>query len=90
MLITPATVERNNAYMVPPRHRRILTNDVLNHTSGTQADKADATITLSRDTLNKVILKETKLKEAIDSGNVKIAGSQAKMRLRGDSRRKCR
>jgi alkyl sulfatase BDS1-like metallo-beta-lactamase superfamily hydrolase len=56
-----------------------MTNGVLNHTSGKQADKADATITLSRDTLNQIMLKETKLKKAIDSGSVKIAGSQAKL-----------
>ena len=34
-----------------------LENGVLNHTAGVQADDADATITLSRDTLNNIILR---------------------------------
>lgn len=56
-----------------------LENGVLNHTAGRQADNADATVTLSRDTLNGIILGETKLTEAIGSGNVKVTGSQAKL-----------
>jgi linear primary-alkylsulfatase len=56
-----------------------MTNGVLNHTPGAQADKADATIMLSRGTLNQIILKETTLKKAVDSGDVKITGSQAKL-----------
>jgi alkyl sulfatase BDS1-like metallo-beta-lactamase superfamily hydrolase len=56
-----------------------MTNGVLNHTPDTQADKADATITLSRGTLNQIILKETTLKKAVDSGKVKITGSRAKL-----------
>lgn len=56
-----------------------MTNGVLNHTPDKQADKADATITLSRATLNQIILKETTLQKAVDSGDVKIAGSQEKL-----------
>jgi alkyl sulfatase BDS1-like metallo-beta-lactamase superfamily hydrolase len=56
-----------------------MVNGVLNHTSNRQADKADATITLSRETLNRIVLRETTLKDAINSGAVKIAGSQAKL-----------
>lgn len=56
-----------------------MTNGVLNHTPDKQADKADATITLSRDTLNQINLKETTLKKTVDSGKVKITGSQAKL-----------
>jgi alkyl sulfatase BDS1-like metallo-beta-lactamase superfamily hydrolase len=56
-----------------------MVNGVLNHTSNRQADKADATITLSRDTLNQIVLEETTMKDAVDSGAVKIAGSQAKL-----------
>ena len=52
---------------------------MLNHTAGRQADDADATVTLSRDTLNGIILGETKLADAIGSGDVKIAGDQAKL-----------
>ena len=56
-----------------------LENGVLNHTADRQAQNADATVTLSRDTLNDIILQQTKLADAIGAGNVKIAGSQAKL-----------
>ena len=56
-----------------------MTNGVLNHTSGRQAANAEATITLTRETLNQIVLQETTLKDAIESGKVKIAGNQAKL-----------
>ncbi|MGE9627389.1 alkyl sulfatase C-terminal domain-containing protein, partial [Escherichia coli] len=37
------------------------------------------TVTLNRDTLNKIILKEVTLKQAQDSGDVKITGDGAKL-----------
>jgi alkyl sulfatase BDS1-like metallo-beta-lactamase superfamily hydrolase len=57
-----------------------LENGVLNHTANMKVNDADATITLSRDTLNNVILQQTKLDEAVSSGAVKISGSEAKFR----------
>lgn len=56
-----------------------LENGVLNHTADRQAPNADATVTLSRDTLNDIILQETKLGDAIASGAVKVDGSRAKL-----------
>ncbi|MGE2763047.1 alkyl/aryl-sulfatase [Escherichia coli] len=56
-----------------------LENGVLNHTADTQASDAEATITLSRDVLNKIILKEETLKEATDKGEVKITGNAEKL-----------
>jgi alkyl sulfatase BDS1-like metallo-beta-lactamase superfamily hydrolase len=56
-----------------------LENGVLNHTANRQADNADATVTLSRDILNRIILKETKLADAVGSGDVKISGNKAKL-----------
>ena len=56
-----------------------MVHGVLNHTSNRQADKVNATITLSRETLNQSVLRETTMKDAIDSGVVNIAGSQAKL-----------
>lgn len=56
-----------------------LENGVLNHTKDVQANDADATVTLSRNTLNKIILQETKLEDAIKSGDVKIAGDSKKL-----------
>jgi alkyl sulfatase BDS1-like metallo-beta-lactamase superfamily hydrolase len=56
-----------------------MENGVLNHTANRQADNADATVTLSRGTLNKIILQEAKLADAVQSGDVKIAGNRAKL-----------
>lgn len=56
-----------------------MVNGVLNHTEGLQAKEADAKVTLSRDTLNKLMLKEASLKDAIASGDVKIDGNQGKL-----------
>jgi len=55
-----------------------LGNGVLNHTEG-KAANADATVTLSRDTLNNIILQQTTLANAIASGDVKVSGDQAKL-----------
>lgn len=57
-----------------------LGNGVLNHTAGTQADKADATINLSRDSLNKLILAQVTLDDAIKSGEIKIDGNADKLK----------
>ena len=56
-----------------------MIHGVLNHTAHRQAAKADATITLTRETLNQIVLQQTTLKDAIDAGDVEIAGSQAKL-----------
>jgi alkyl sulfatase-like protein len=56
-----------------------LENGVLNHTANMKSNNADATLTLSRDTLNS-ILQQTKLDDAISSGAVKISGDQTKLR----------
>ncbi len=56
-----------------------LENGVLNHTANAQAQNADTTVTLTRDTLNNIILGQTKLTDAIGSGAAKLGGSQAKL-----------
>jgi alkyl sulfatase BDS1-like metallo-beta-lactamase superfamily hydrolase len=56
-----------------------MVHGVLNHTRGRQAEGADATITLSRETLNQIVLQQTSLKDAIGAGSVKVDGSQAKI-----------
>ena len=56
-----------------------LENGVLNHSANAVAKEADASITLSRDTLNKIILKETTLKQAQEKGDVTVTGNQAKL-----------
>ena len=57
-----------------------LENGVLNHTANAEASNADTTITLSRDTLNNLILKQTTLEKAIAAGDVKITGSSDKLK----------
>jgi alkyl sulfatase BDS1-like metallo-beta-lactamase superfamily hydrolase len=56
-----------------------MVHGVLNHTADKQADKADATITMTRDTLNQIVLGQTTTDKAISDGTVKIAGSKAKL-----------
>ena len=56
-----------------------LENGVLNHTANSSAENADATITLSRDTLNKIILKEESLDDAKSKGDLKITGNEEKL-----------
>jgi alkyl sulfatase BDS1-like metallo-beta-lactamase superfamily hydrolase len=56
-----------------------MVHGVLNHTADTQASNADATITMTRDTLNQIVLGQTTSDKAISDGDVKIAGSQTKL-----------
>ena len=56
-----------------------LENGVLNHTAGVQAQQADANVTMSRDTLNGIILGQTKMADAIKNGSAKVTGNQAKL-----------
>jgi alkyl sulfatase BDS1-like metallo-beta-lactamase superfamily hydrolase len=65
--------DRDGKYLVE------LENGVLNNTAGVQADSADATIKLSRDTLNDIVLQQTTLKDAVGAGDVTIDGDQSKL-----------
>lgn len=56
-----------------------MVNGVLNHTEGAQAKDADASITLTRETLNKLMLKQTTLKDAEGSGEIKVQGDAGKL-----------
>lgn len=56
-----------------------MVNGVLNHTEGMQAQNADAKITLTRETLNNLMLKQTTLKDAVAKGTIKVDGSEAKL-----------
>ena len=61
------------------KYKLELENGVLNHSADTQASNADASITLNRATLNKIILKEESLKQAEEKGDVQISGNHAKL-----------
>jgi len=51
-----------------------LENGVLNHTPSKQVQDADATITMTRAALNKIMLGESSLKNEVGSGEVEIQG----------------
>ena len=53
-----------------------LENGALSHTQGRQAPKADATITMDRVALNRIILGQSNLQQEIDAGAVKIQGNK--------------
>lgn len=57
---------------------RISAHPLLSIRSWQDAN-ADATISLSRDALNRIVLKEETLKEATDKGDVKITGNAEKL-----------
>jgi alkyl sulfatase BDS1-like metallo-beta-lactamase superfamily hydrolase len=56
-----------------------LENGVLNHTGRARADDADATLTLSRDTLNDIILQQTTAADAVSAGDMQVQGDQSKL-----------
>lgn len=53
-----------------------LTHGTLHNIKGYQADKADAAITLDREVLNQIILKQLTLAKAIENKQVRIEGNQ--------------
>jgi len=56
-----------------------LENGVLNHTANKSVDGADVSLTLTRDTLNDIILQQTSLDDALKAGSVKLTGDKAKL-----------
>ena len=56
-----------------------IANGVLNHTANAQSEDAGATITMSRETLNNIILRHTTMKDAIAAGEVTVDGDQAQL-----------
>lgn len=61
------------------KYRLDLENGVLNHTANAEATNADASIKMSRDTLNNIILKQETLKQAEDKGDVTVTGNGEKL-----------
>ncbi|MNT96615.1 hypothetical protein D3C72_2387540 [compost metagenome] len=56
-----------------------MVNSVLNHTEGKPAKEPSASVSLTRNTLNDIMLKQTTLKDAMAKGDVKITGDQSKL-----------
>lgn len=53
-----------------------MVHGVLNHTEGRQFDEADATVSLSRETLDTFMLQQITLEEAMEKGDVTVSGEQ--------------
>jgi alkyl sulfatase BDS1-like metallo-beta-lactamase superfamily hydrolase len=64
-----------------PRQQFVLNleNAALTYVVGKQSDKADATLTLARATLDAVTLRKTTFPEAVQSGLIKIEGDPGKL-----------
>ena len=64
-----------------PRQQFVLNleNSVLTYVVGKQSDKADATLTLARATLDAVTLRKTSFSEAVQSGLIGIEGDAGKL-----------
>lgn len=56
-----------------------LENGVLNHTHNVQSQRPDASLTMSRDTLNGIILQQVKLADAVNNGTVQVSGNHGKL-----------
>ena len=53
----------------------ILENGALSHTQGRQAPKADATITITRAALNRIILGQSTVAKEMQGGAFKVEGN---------------
>jgi alkyl sulfatase BDS1-like metallo-beta-lactamase superfamily hydrolase len=64
-----------------PRQQFVLNleNSALTHVIGKQSDKADATLTLARSTLDAVTLRKMAFPEAVQAGLIKIEGDPTKL-----------
>ena len=56
-----------------------LENSALTHVEGVQAPNADATLTLTRATLDAISLQQTTFPAAMQAGQIKVAGNPAKV-----------
>ena len=68
-------------FVMPDRDEKFviyMENGVLNYTIGKQASNADATITMDRAVLDDINLGRTTIADAMQSGDVLVAGSAAK------------
>ena len=64
-----------------PRQQFVLNleNSALTHVAGKQSDKANATLTLARSTLDAIVLRKTTFPEAVQTGLVMIEGDPTKL-----------
>ncbi len=67
-----------NVDFIDLKEQYVLTveNGVLNYSHGKQEDKADATVKVTKATLDDIQLKEATIEQKIESGDVKITGKK--------------
>lgn len=71
-------------FQFPDTHEQYvveLENGVLNHTKGIQNNQANSTLSLSRSTFNKLILKQSTLEQEISSGHIQINGDPSQSQV---------
>jgi len=56
-----------------------LDNSALTYTEGVQSDKADASFSLARATLDEVIAKQTSFPEAVGAGKIEVGGNPMRL-----------
>jgi alkyl sulfatase BDS1-like metallo-beta-lactamase superfamily hydrolase len=56
-----------------------LENSALTYTAGAQSEKADASFTLARSTLDEVIAKQTSFPEAVGAGKIEVGGNPMRL-----------
>src|SRR6201981_2610164 len=56
-----------------------LENSALTYTQDAKSEKADASFTLARSTLDEVIAKQTSFPEAVDAGKIKVGGDPMRL-----------
>ncbi len=61
------------------RYALVLENSVLIYTPNKQVPYADATLNLSRDTLNTILLKQKTIELALQDGSIQIQGDKNKL-----------
>ena len=57
----------------------VLEDSALTYTASKEAAGADASLTLTRDTLNAIVLRRVTISEGIQSGHIKIVGNREKV-----------
>ncbi len=65
---------------IKQKYALVVENGVLNHSSGRLLQEADATLTLTRKTLDQVLLGESTFGKKVLSGDITVKGSKVKLK----------
>ena len=64
---------------IEEKHTLFLENSVLNHWPDYSEPRADATVTLDRETLNRVLSGQSEVATEIESGTIQVDGNRDKL-----------